>query len=149
MRVVNSIRGIRSGQLCINDLLHATKLAALPLRIDPACAAAVTPSRHHVVVVQGGVASVRVFFILSFEALLLQFVMTHKLICSAIIGVSFVQNILTDLVEVLADVWIELEELIDDRVVDLIVLVIDLLLVDVMQVFGQVLLVPNVLLDLL
>ena len=149
MCVVHSIRGIRPGQLSVDDRLHATKLAALALRIDQARAAAVTTSRHHIVVVQSGVASVRVFFILSFETLLLQFVMTHQLISSAVVGVSFIQNVLTDLIEVLAYVWIKLEELVDDRVVDLIVLVIYLLLVDVVQVFRQILLVPNMLLDLL
>ena len=49
----------------------------------------------------------------------------------------------------LADVRIKLEELLHDRVVNLVVLVVDLLLIDVVQVLGQILLIPDVLLNFL
>ena len=96
----------------------------------------VTPRCHHVVVVQGHIASVWIFSNLAFEALFLQFIMPHQLIGTAVIGITLVQNVLTDLLETFSYIRIELEELVHDCVVDLVVLVIDLLLVDVMQVDG-------------
>ena len=106
-------------------------------------------SRHHVVVVQGHIASVRIFGILAFKALLFQFVVPHQLIGTAIIGVALVQNVLTDLLEAFSYIRIELEKLVHDCVVDLVVLVVDLLLVDVVQVLGQILLIPDVILNFL
>ena len=95
-----------------------------------------TPRRHHVVVVQGCIASVWILGVLVFKALLLQFIVPHQLVSTAIIGVALIQNVLTDLLKAFTDIRIELEKLVHDSVVDLIVLVIDLLLVDVVQVDG-------------
>ena len=149
LRVVEAVHLSRLRQLRIDYLLDATEFACLPLLVGLAHAAAHTARRHHVVIEEGRLASVLILGFHAFEALLFQFVVSHQLIGTAIICVAFVEYVLTDLFVALADVRVELEELLHDCVVDLVVLVVDLLLVDEVQVLGQILLIPDVILNFL
>ena len=130
-------------------MLDAAECAGLAFLVGLTHAAVDTARRHHVVIEEGRLASVRVLGLHAFEALLFQLVVSHQLIRTAIVRVALVENVLTDLIMALADVGVKLEELLHDCVVNLVVLVVDLLLVDVVQVLGQILLIPDVLLNFL
>ena len=75
--------------------------------------------------------------------------MPHQLVSATIVGVPLIQNVLTYLVKRFSDVRVLSEDLIDNCSVHLVILVIDLLFINEMQVFGQVLFIPNMFLDLL
>jgi len=148
LRIIDAVR-IRIRQLGVDYLLDAAECARLTFLVGLADAAVDTARRHHVVIEEGRLASVRVLGLHAFEALLFQFVVSHQLIRTAIVRIALVENVLADLIMALADVRIKLEELLHDRVVNLVVLVVDLLLIDVVQVLGQILLIPDMLLNFL
>lgn len=75
--------------------------------------------------------------------------MLDEFVGSAVVIVSFVLNVEADIVEGLLDIQVQVEQLLDDRLVYLVVFAIHLLLGDEVQVIRQVRLVPWVLLDLL
>ena len=58
--------------------------------------------------------------------------MSHQLIGSTVVRVPFVKDVLADLVEGLAYVWIESKDVVNNGGIDLVVLLVDLLLVNEM-----------------
>ena len=86
---------------------------------------------------------------LDLEALVLEFVVLDELVGAAVVGVSFVHDVLADLLEGLGDVEVQVEEFLHNLLVDLVVLIVHLLLTDEVQVVRQVLHVPRVLLNFL
>lgn len=75
--------------------------------------------------------------------------MLDQLIGTAVVRVSLVKDILAHLVERLCYIQIQVKQLVHDLFVDDCVFVVDLLLRNEVQVVGQVLHVPDMLLNLL
>jgi len=83
------------------------------------------------------------------EALAFELIMLHELVCTAVVRVALIEDILADLVECLGDVEVECKERLNYLRVDLVVFVVQLLFLDEMEIVWQVLGVPDVVLDFL
>ena len=90
--------------------------------------------------------------IFDFETFGLQFIVFHQFICSAIISILLIEDVLTNIIEVFVVFYVhswKLENFLDYLRVYSCIFGIHLLFGDEMQVIWEILLVPSVILDFL